>query len=119
MRESLSRYDSDLLLGLRPALFYGIGSMLRIRIQVAQLKRLSFEGRFFCFYRCRCKRVVVPTNVVAVHLFLMQALCKIVAQRKESLMNLGNLENLEFTLQICHCTEIPNFPKFSKILIEK
>ena len=70
MRESLSRYDSDLLLGLRPALFYGIGSMLRIRIQVAQLKRLSFEGRFFCFYRCWCKRVVVPTIVVAVHLSL-------------------------------------------------
>ena len=46
MRESLSRYDSDLLLGLRPALFYGIGSMLRIQIQVAQLKRLSSEGRF-------------------------------------------------------------------------
>ena len=44
----------------------------------------------------------MPTIVVAVHLLLMQALCKIEAQRKESLMNLGNLENLEFTLQICH-----------------
>ena len=44
-----------------------------VRIQVAQLKRLSLEGRFFCFYRCWCKRVVVPTNVVAVHLSLMQA----------------------------------------------
>ena len=44
-----------------------------VRIQVAQLKRLSFEGRFFCFYRCRCKSVVVPTIVVAEHLSLMQA----------------------------------------------
>ena len=42
----LSRYDSYLLLRLRPALFYGIGSMLRIQILVAQLKRPSSEGRF-------------------------------------------------------------------------
>ena len=60
-------------------------------------------GSFFCFYRCWCKRVVVPTNVVAVHLSLMQAvyhnrriyiLVLGLAREKECLMNLGNLANL-------------------------
>ena len=46
----LSRYDRGLLLGLTSSAFLiCIGSTLlgKVRIQVAQLKRSSFEGRFF------------------------------------------------------------------------
>ena len=35
-----------------------------VRIQVAQLRTIFARRSFFCFYRCWCKRVVVPTIVV-------------------------------------------------------
>ena len=45
-----------------------------VRIQVAQLKRLSFEGRFFlllcCLHEVACRHCCAVTRL------LMQALCK-------------------------------------------
>ena len=60
----LSRYDRGLLLGLCPALLfirYRLYFARKIRIQVAQLKRLSTEGRFFC---CVCLQWVVRCTTV-------------------------------------------------------
>ena len=74
----LSRYDRGLLLGLTSSAFLiCIGSTLlsKVRIQVAQLKRSSFEGRFFCcvlgqrgWWRTKCACSIwlqcIPSQVV-------------------------------------------------------
>ena len=55
MRITLSRYDSGLLLGLRPVLFSGIGSMLRIRVPYAPPRRMIERSSFFVFVGCDAK----------------------------------------------------------------
>ena len=50
-----------------------------VRIQVAQLKRLSFEGRFFCFLHCgeRCSFEHIAVLGECHDASIMQTLCSI------------------------------------------
>ena len=74
-----------------------------VRIQVAQLKRLSFEGRFFCV----CVGVVV-CSTQGVHVVLdyyapMQALCKLPNSPQPKAVHTTTQPHPRFMLSFFRC----------------